>query len=143
MYKALVISLILLLVSGCNALEEPNTVSQVCFGKDCFQVEVADTDSERQVWLMYRDSLVSQSGMLFVFYSSYPHGFWMKNTLIPLDMIWIDEDKKIVDIQTAVPCDADPCPSYVPSGSAKYVLEINAGGADRYDLDTGDAVDFI
>ena len=130
-------------MSGCNTTEEPQGISQVCFGENCFQVELADTDLKRQQGLMYRDLLPSQSGMLFVFESSYPHGFWMKNTLLPLDMIWIDEEQTIVDIQTAVPCAADPCPSYAPSGSAKYVLEINAGGADRYDLQTGDTVDFI
>lgn len=135
--------LLFVFLSGCKNNKKPQQISQVCFEEHCFQVEIADTDATRQMWLMYRESLPSQSGMLFVFDTSYPHGFWMKNTLLPLDMIWIDEDKKIVDIQTAIPCNADPCPSYIPSGNATYVLEINGWWADRYDLQTGDIVDFI
>ena len=76
---------------------------------------------------MYRDSLPRQSGMLFVFESEHKHGFWMKNTLIPLDMIWINRDSRIVDIKTATPCVSDPCPTYQPIADSLYVLEINAG----------------
>jgi hypothetical protein len=64
---------------------------------------------------MHREHLPEKSGMLFVFQQSSPYGFWMKNTLIPLDMIWIDQNQKIIDIQQAIPCTADPCPSYKPS----------------------------
>ena len=101
-------------------------VNQVCISDHCFDVEIADNDVLRQQWLMYRDSLPSQSGMLFVFESEQKHGFWMKNTLIPLDMIWINRDSRIVDIKTAIPCVSDPCPTYQPIADSLYVLEINA-----------------
>lgn len=145
-YKIVAICLSMMLVWWCTLQwqhHEQQPISQVCFEDNCFQVEVADTDSKRQQWLMYRESLPSQSGMLFVFEYSYPHGFWMKNTLIPLDMIWIDEDQKIVDIQTAIPCGADPCTSYVPSWNATYVLEINAWWAEWHDIQSGDKVRFV
>ena len=98
---------------------------QVCINDTCFDIEIAETPEQRQIWLMHREYLPEKSGMLFVFQQSSPYGFWMKNTLIPLDMIWIDQDQKIIDIQQAVPCTADPCPSYKPSWPALYVLELN------------------
>ncbi len=101
-------------------------INQVCLSDRCFDVEIADTDSERQQWLMNRTALSSQSGMLFVFERESIYPFWMKNTVIPLDIIWLDTDGKVVDIQTAQPCTSDPCPSYIPSWSGFYVLEINA-----------------
>lgn len=64
---------------------------------------------------MHREYLPEKSGMLFVFQQIGQYNFWMKNTLIPLDMIRINQDQKIIDIQQAVPCTADPCPSYIPS----------------------------
>jgi uncharacterized membrane protein (UPF0127 family) len=67
--------------------------------------------------------------MLFIFEEERIYPFWMKNTLIPLDMIWIDKNGKIIDIQIAEPCTQDPCRSYTPSGSGLYVLELNAGRA--------------
>ena len=120
-----------------------NSVSTVCNRDHCIDVEIADTEQLRERGLMYRESLPSQSGMLFVFDQSYPHGFWMKNTLIPLDMIWIDQNKTVVDVQTAIPCVSDPCQSYIPWQSAIYVLEMNGGGAERYDIKTGDVLDII
>ena len=85
---------------------------------------------------MHRESLDEKSGMLFVFPEDGRYGFWMKNTLIPLDIIWIDNDQRVVDIQTAQPCTAEPCPSYTPSGDARYVLEINANVSEQYGFKT-------
>ncbi len=102
-------------------------VNQICFTNNCFDIEVVDTHETRKQWLMFRESLPSQSWMLFVFEKEAIYPFWMKNTLIPLDMIWIDKNWKIVDIKTAQPCTSDPCLTYTPSGSGLYVLEINAG----------------
>lgn len=104
----------------------------LCIEKNCFHIEIAQTAAERQKGLMDRNFLPSQSGMLFVFEEEKPYGFWMKNTLIPLDMIWLDSNKKVVDIaHGAQPCGEEnsainKCPSYTPSTPALYVLEINA-----------------
>jgi uncharacterized membrane protein (UPF0127 family) len=64
---------------------------------------------------MFRTEMGEDNGMLFIFNKEEIYAFWMKNTLIPLDMVWIDSNNTIVDIQTAVPCEADPCPTYKPS----------------------------
>lgn len=80
---------------------------------------------------MFRTQLPDKKGMLFIFPEDDLHGFWMKNTLIPLDLIWIDKENTIVDIQTAQPCQADPCPIFTPSGAARYVLEINANRSEQ------------
>ena len=77
---------------------------------------------------MFRESL--NRGMLFVFETQDIYPSWMKNTLIPLYIIWIDKDFKVVHIEHAVPCN-DTCPSYVPEKKALYVLEANAGFADN------------
>jgi uncharacterized protein len=87
---------------------------QVCIDDTCFFIEIADTPEERQLGLMNRTFMPELSGMLFVFQQPGQYNFWMKNTLIPLDMIWIDAQNKIVDIQQATPCTADPCPTYNP-----------------------------
>lgn len=92
-----------------------------------FSVEVARTDSERAIGLMNRPSIPADHGMIFVFEGQSIRSFWMKNTLIPLDMVFIDQDLKVVDVQKAIPCIADPCMSYVSKRPAKYVLEVNGG----------------
>jgi uncharacterized membrane protein (UPF0127 family) len=96
------------------------------------QVEVMVSDEDRAMGLMFRPSLPLDRGMLFVFDSSEFHGFWMKNCKFPIDMVWLDEDKRIVHVSEAVPpCKADPCPTYSPLRRARYVLEINTGQARR------------
>jgi len=115
-------------------------ISEVCFKSNCYSVELAMTDTERERGLMYRDRLDLGNGMLFVFDSDGIYPFWMKNTLIPLDMIWLDGDGKVVYIyKNARPCEEeDECSNIIPPDSARYVLEINAGEADRIGLKEGD-----
>jgi uncharacterized protein len=93
-------------------------------------VEVVADPETRALGLMHRPSLRPDRGMLFLFPTTDLHSFWMKETLIPLDMIWIDEASRVVDVKANVPpCKADPCPSYTPSGAARYVLELGGGQA--------------
>lgn len=115
---------------------------QVCFDDRCFNVELATTSEEQERGLMERENLPADSGMLFVYQSEGDYPFWMKNTKIPLDMIWIDKDFKVVFIVTAEPCLSDPCPVYDPQKQAKYVLELNAGTAQNINLKEGDEVTF-
>jgi len=108
------------------------------------KVEIASDDSTRAQGLMFRDQLAQDRGMIFFFAQSGDYPFWMKNTLIPLDMIWIDDKRRIVHIAANVPpCKADPCPS-VPAGggNAKYVLELAAGVAARHGLANGQTLRF-
>ncbi|MBU0979856.1 MAG: DUF192 domain-containing protein [Nanoarchaeota archaeon] len=94
-------------------------------------VELAQTSSERQQGLMSREELCESCGMLFVFEEEKKHSFWMKDTLIPLDMVFIDPDSIIVDVVHAVPCTEDPCVSYAPEQEALYVLETNVNRFDE------------
>ncbi len=89
--------------------------------------EVADTDETRARGLMDREQLDDGAGMLFLFEDAAPRSFWMKNTLIPLDIIFFDAEWKIISIKTMTPCLTDPCPMYSSDGAAKYALEVNAG----------------
>lgn len=86
------------------------------------KVEIADTPEKRTQGLMHRQSL--KGGMLFIFEEEKTRSFWMKNTLIPLDIIFINKNLKIIDIQQAIPC-KDNCISYISKQPAQYVLEVN------------------
>jgi len=106
-------------------------------------VELATDDQTRAQGLMYRDRLRDHTGMLFFFSEMSVHGFWMKNTLIPLDILWIDEGRRVVHARYDVPpCQADPCPSYDPGVSAKYVLEVAGGVARSHGLTQGSQLRF-
>ena len=107
------------------------------------RVEIASDDATREQGLMYRDQLPNDRGMVFFFPKAGNYPFWMKNTLIPLDMLWIDDQKKIVHVEKNVPpCKADPCPSYDPGAFATYVLEVAAGVAGRHGLANGQPLRF-
>jgi uncharacterized protein len=106
--------------------------------------ELAVTESERARGLMGRETLRPDQGMLFVFGEEAVHSFWMKDTLIPLDMLWLDKDRRIIHIEKDVPpCRADPCPSYGPQKPAAFVLELKGGMAAVLGLKTHDKLDFI
>ncbi|MGC9310607.1 MAG: DUF192 domain-containing protein, partial [Candidatus Aenigmatarchaeota archaeon] len=92
--------------------------------------------------LMFRESLGDDEGMLFVFEKEGHWSFWMKNTIIPLDIIWLCENLTIVHIQTAPPCREDNCPSYRTPVPASYVLEVNAGFSDKNGISAGDTATF-
>src|SRR3954452_23595579 len=100
--------------------------------------EIVDTPETVERGLMFRTSLGPNEGMLFVFEKTGLYPFWMKNTLIPLDIIWIDEQWRIVSIAASVPpCRADPCPTYPPAGDARFVVEVAAGFAKAHGVRRG------
>jgi uncharacterized protein len=106
-------------------------------------VEVAANAESRQRGLMFRDSLAADRGMIFLFPEPGLHPFWMKNTLIPLDILWLDAAAKIVYIGAKIPpCEADPCASYSPGVDASYVLELRSGRAAELGLKVGDTLRF-
>jgi uncharacterized protein len=114
-----------------------------CAKQACYEIELASTAAEMALGLMHRTHLEADRGMLFIFSESTIHPFWMKNTLIPLDMIWMDHARRVVHIEEVVPpCTADPCPRYTPSHESLYVLELNAGEVKRIDLQVGDQLEF-
>lgn len=110
---------------------------------DGFEVrlELATNNELRGQGLMYRESLPRGEGMLFIFPEPGEYPFWMKNTLIPLDMIWLDTSGKIVAIRPDIPpCRADPCPTYAPDAVSSLVLELAAGEAKEHGLSVGDVI---
>lgn len=103
-------------------------------------IEIADTEFDRETGLMYRNTMENDRGMLFIFEDEAPRYFYMKNTEIPLDIIYLDANKKIVSIQKkAKPFNEVSLPS---EGPAQYVLEVNGGLTDVWNLSIGDSIAF-
>lgn len=104
-----------------------------------YQVEIAADDATRARGLMFRDTLPDGTGMLFIHDREEPQAYWMKNTRIPLDILYFDSALKLVSQQRNVPpCSAgNACPSYPSQRPARYVLELNAGEAERLKLENG------
>jgi hypothetical protein len=124
-----------LLISACAA-ENPK---KICFKDTCVSVEIADNEISRSQGLMFRESLAQDSGMLFIFPSEDIYSFWMKNTKIDLDMIWLNKDLQVVEIKSFVPvCERPDCPSYIPRFKAKFVLEVNAGFSEIHKIKIND-----
>ena len=104
-------------------------------------VEVADTPQKQSQGLMSRENLKLDHGMLFIFDDESILSFWMKDTLIPLDMIFVDETFRIINVvDNALPCNIEPCPDYSSEKPAKYVLEVNAGFVETNDIEAGDFI---
>jgi len=102
------------------------------------EAEIADTLPKRQLGLMFRTSLAKDRGMLFIFEKPDFYRFWMKNCRFPIDMIWLDQNKRIVYIKPNVPpCPDDPCPTFEAPQKASYVLETVAGFANEHGLKPG------
>ena len=109
------------------------------------RAEIANTMKKRAEGLMYREHLAKGRGMLFTFDQAQPWVFWMKNTKIPLDIIWLNDKKQVIHIARNVPiCTRtdDGCPQYQPNDPAMYVLELGGGEADRLKLEKGSRLQF-
>ena len=132
--------------SGCLREDNKQNLSQVDIqgrtGINSFRVDIADDFAEQTNGLMGRKILDNNEGMLFIFEDEKIQGFWMKDTLIPLDMIFISSNLTVIDInKNSLPCkDGEPCRIYHSAYPAKYVLEINGGMSDNLDISTGDKV---
>ncbi len=107
-----------------------------------FTVELAETPDQQALGLMFRENLPDDHGMLFPFPSSVRRSFWMKNTRIPLDIFYFDENLSLVSVsENTPPCRTQRCPSYPSAGPAKYVLELNSGKAAELGVQAGDVLE--
>ena len=137
-----VIGLLIALIASVTACQaEPKVTITTKDGRNVsFVVEIADTPSKREMGLQYRRDLAAERGMIFLFPAQSQQSFWMKNTPLPLDMIFINRERKIVGIvEQTVPFSLDPRSVTAPS---QFVLEINGGLAKRHGIKAGDAVRF-
>ncbi|SHH30841.1 DUF192 domain-containing protein [Winogradskyella jejuensis] len=141
---------------GCNSDSKSKSISKgISFKKEAtlqlkkasndsviktLDIEIADDEYQTQTGLMYRDSMEELQGMLFIFPNEAPRSFYMKNTRIPLDIIYISADSTVVSFQkNAKPFDETSLPSNYP---AKFVLEINGGLSDQWGIKVGDKISF-
>ena len=131
----ILLSASLLLLAGCASAKGP----WVELNGKRYNVEIADDDAERARGLMFRDSMEESHGMLFIHDVEAPQAYWMKNTHIPLDILYFDDARRLVSQQRDVPpCSlGDACPPYPSTAPARYVLELNAGEAAKLELETG------
>ncbi len=113
---------------------EGNVISKI-------DIEISDTDEKRELGLMYRTALDEKQGMLFVFENETPLSFWMKNTILPLDIIFVNAKREIIKIHKyTVPFSESP--SYDSGKPAMYVVEVNAGYCDKNNVKEGDKIIF-
>lgn len=125
-----------ILLGGSTTVEFPESDASL-------NVEIADTESERRRGLMFREKLSIDNGMLFVFPDEEYRGFWMKNTLIPLDMIFVDEEGRIVNIEEAVPepnTSDEDLKTYRSERPVKYVIETNSTFTEKWNVTEGEKV---
>lgn len=136
-----------LLLASCMTTSSGDTqllVLQSGEGELEVQVEIADTQQERMQGLMYREDLPEGTGMLFVFEEEQLRSFWMKNTLIPLDIIFFDAEGQFVSSQTMYPCTAEAssdCTQYPSRGPAMFALEVPQGFVELHDINDSWSID--
>jgi len=128
-------SFILLLIFAASPLAALESFPRASFMlKDkLYELEIADTQARKSQGLMFRKALASNAGMLFYFNESGGLYIWMKNTLIPLTVLWLDDHARVIHIERLQPCKADPCPSYGPDQPARYVIELHADEWKRFE----------
>lgn len=106
------------------------------------KIEIADTPEKRILGLSGRDNLDESAGLLFVHNEPGIYGIWMKDMNFPIDVIWLDADYRVIDIARDVQPDSFP-EIFEPSEQALYILEVNAGFAERNGIETGDYLDLF
>ncbi|MEP9373243.1 DUF192 domain-containing protein [Mesorhizobium sp. KR1-2] len=104
-------------------------------GEHAFSIEIADNDAERSAGLMFRQHMASDHGMLFVFDETRPVGFWMKNTPMPLDLVFIGQDGRVKAVRRGEPFSEA---LIAPDGPVRFVLELKAGMAEKAGIKDGD-----
>lgn len=116
-----------------------NKTDRICFKENCYKVEIARTQEEKEKGLMFWENLSKEQGILFINSEENIFSFWMKNMKFPIDIIWLNNNFEVVFIEkNAQPCGESECLNINPEKLAQYILEINAGEADRIGLQIGD-----
>ncbi len=148
MKRLVLLTVMTLALAACSSVTRPDPAAPLPPGEihvtlhgHTFNTELATTDATRERGLMFRTHMAKNHAMLFVFRQSYPQSFWMKNTLIPLDILFFDQQRKLVAMQlNAAPCRTNPCPTFPSNVPARYVLELNGGTAAAIGARKGDTL---
>ena len=132
----------LFLISGCTIISKEAHKTKITFQDSDFTIDaqIANTSASRSKGLMHIESMPQTQGMLFIYENEKPLSFWMANTKIPLDIIFLSQNKTIVDMQKMHPCTeliVKSCPNYVSKSPAKYAIEINQNLTDKYSIKIG------
>jgi hypothetical protein len=141
----IILTILLIIIFLSIYFVSKNKKTEIFFPKQNIKIEaqLAQTILQQTKGLMNVKSLPENQGMLFVFLDESRKSFWMKNTYIPLDLIFISRDKKIVEIkENFEPCQQKNCPSYTSQKKVKYVLEVNGGFCQKHQIKEGDEVRF-
>ena len=132
------------LISSLPVIGQNLNYIQTCINKQCFDARIADNPASRTKGLMGEVMLPENEGMLFIFPSEGTPEFWMKDTKIPLDILFINDlDIVVYMVKNAQPCKSDKCPVYKTTRRASKVLEINGGLSNKYNLHVGDPVQYF
>lgn len=132
-FAKIVIILILFQSGSCSANQGFPRVELDLKGK-LYQIEIADTNERKSQGLMYRRAIGRNAGMLFPYDAPVNLNIWMKNTLIPLAVIWLDEQARVIDKKILQPCRTPDCPSFGPGQLSMYVLELHPSELDRFSI---------
>ena len=133
--------LIILLLVAFTSLYQNLTYEEIHLNEGQLKAQIATTDYQRKKGLSNRDKLAKEEGMIFIFEEEKFHSIWMKDMNFPIDIIWIDSEKEIVDIKKNASPDTYP-ESFRPNEPAKYVLEVKAGYIKSNNLQIGDTLNF-
>lgn len=140
--KKIVVPLFVILL--CAGLRGDQSFIPLFIGEEKFIVELADTHEKRILGLMYRKNMPDDYGMLLVFDRAESQGIWMKNCRVSLDIIFLDQNKRVLNIaHDAPPCREEPCSTYLSEGDARYVLELRGNRANELGLKKGDTLFFV
>ena len=115
-----------------TSLETATLTVALELNKESYRIELADTPRRRVIGLMDRASLESDQGMLFLYPFNADRKIWMKNTLIPLTVIWLDEAARILKIELLTPCDTQNCPAFGAGVNTRFILELHADAIGQF-----------
>ncbi len=139
-----IISCLLMGVGVTNCIHAEVKMIPLYIGSEKFTVEIADTIEKQARGMMFRKNVPDDFGMLFIYNVEDYLGYWMKNCLVHLDIIYLNKEKQVVDMYINVPpCKEDPCKSYVSRVLAQYVLELRGNRSKEVNLKIGDSIFFM
>jgi len=146
-FLAVIIIIVIVIIKPFSifSIYEPLSKGKVLInGQTTISVEIAKTPEQQEIGLKGREKLNDGNGMLFVYKDKRYYNFWMDGMKIPIDIIWID-DNKIIDItkNAPVPADLNNPDIFRPASEVNYVLEVKAGYADKNNIKIGDTVEYL